>query len=57
MPNPFIVPIMVIGSVVPQAIDKIFDTNIEQYFTQKLLGEIIMAPYYWGLQILQNLFF
>lgn len=56
MPNPFLVPIMVVWSVFPQIVDKIFGTSIEQYFTQELLGEIIMAPYAWGLQILQNLF-
>ena len=56
MPNPFLVPIFVVWSVLPQIVDKILGTNIEQYFTQELLGEIVMAPYYWGLQILQNLF-
>ncbi len=56
MPNPFLVPIFVVWSVLPQIVDKIFGSNIEQYFTQELLGEIVMAPYAWGLQILQNLF-
>lgn len=56
MPNPFLVPIMVVWSVVPQLVDKVLGTNIEQYFTQELLGEIVMAPYYWGVQILAKLF-
>ena len=56
MPNPFLVPIFVVWSVAPQIVDKLLGTNIEQYFTQELLGEMIMAPYYGGLQILENLF-
>lgn len=57
MPNPFLVPIMVVWSVVPQVVDKLLGTNIEQYFTQELLAEITLAPFVWGLKILQNLIF
>ncbi len=56
MPNPFLVPIMVVWSVVPQVVDKLLGTNIEQYFTQELLGEILMAPYSLFVQILAKLF-
>ena len=57
MPNPFLVPIMVVWSVAPQLVDKVFGTNIAQYFTDELLAEITLAPFVWGLKILQNLFF
>ena len=56
MPNPFLVPIFVVWSVVPQIVDKVFGTNIEQYFTQELLGEIVMAPYYLFMQLLAKIF-
>lgn len=56
MPNPFLVPIMVVWSVVPQVIDKILGTNIEQYFTQELLGDILWSPIYLFEFILAKLF-
>ncbi len=56
MPNPFLVPIMVVWSVVPQVVDKLLGTNIEQYFTQELLGDILWSPIYLFEFILAKLF-